>query len=129
MKLLVRYSIYSLCLFTACFLASCADARVGRNFQLSGVGRIEVGKTAKTEVLDIFGEPFTATEVTNWKCPRAHYGNEETVLIWRYRYESASLSGLLAKSMVKSMQVEFDAAGRVIDYDCNSTFPEDAAHK
>jgi hypothetical protein len=125
MKILVRYSIYSLFLFIACFMTSCGSAQVGRNFQPIGASRIEMGKTTKADVLEIFGEPFTVTEVTNWKCPRAHFGHEEAALIWRYRYESSSLFS----SSAKSMQVEFDAAGRVIDYDCHSTFPEDAAKK
>jgi outer membrane protein assembly factor BamE (lipoprotein component of BamABCDE complex) len=129
MKTLVRYSIYSHILFAVCFLTSCSNGQVGRNFQLSDVSRIEAGKTTKTEVLEFFGEPFTAIEVAKWKYSRVYFGDEDAVLIWRYRYESGSLIVFSAKSMVKSMQVEFDAAGRVMDYYCESTFPEDTAPK
>jgi outer membrane protein assembly factor BamE (lipoprotein component of BamABCDE complex) len=125
MKNLIRYSVYSLCLFSACFLTSCGSGQVGRNFQSSGVSQIEVGKTTKTEVLEFFGEPYTTIEVAKQKRTRVHFGDEETVLIWCYIYESGSLFG----SSGRDLKIEFDTGDRVVDYYYESTFSEDATAK
>jgi outer membrane protein assembly factor BamE (lipoprotein component of BamABCDE complex) len=107
----------------ALLLASCASANLGRDFSTEQIGSLRVGETTKAEVLQKFGAPLVSIVVADWKCRRVHFGDEQTTHIWRYLFGHGNLLG----SSGKSLQVEFDASGRVIDYVVDRSLAEAAA--
>lgn len=109
----------ALCLAT---LTSCVSYNAGTNFQMTGVRQLEVGTTTKVQVLQLFGPPIERIDAAQYKQRRVHFGDEETVLIWRYTYLSESLM----QAAVRFLQLEFDTSGRLVDLFYESDFSKDA---
>jgi outer membrane protein assembly factor BamE (lipoprotein component of BamABCDE complex) len=104
-------------------LASCASVNLGRDFSNEQAGSLRVGESTKAEVLQKFGSPVVSIVVADWKYRRFHFGDEKTTHIWRYLFGHSTLLG----SSGKSLQVEFDAAGKVTDYVADRSLAEAAA--
>lgn len=96
----------------ALLLTSCISANVGRDFSTDQISSLRIGETTKADVLQRFGSPFAPIVVADWKLRRIHFGDEQTTHIWRYLFGHGNLLGATGKSL----QVEFDASGRVTDY-------------
>ncbi len=89
-------------------LAGCLT--VGKEFPVESVSRLEIGKTTRQEVRELFGEP--------WRT-----GVEDGMRTWtygRYRYSA------FGDAQTRDLVVRFDGQGVVASYSFNSTFPEDA---
>jgi outer membrane protein assembly factor BamE (lipoprotein component of BamABCDE complex) len=103
----------SIPLALACLtLSACVTANIGQDFGTDKVCQMRAGESTQADVARLFGAPLGKIEIADWKIPRYHFGDESTVTIWRYLQASGSLGG----SSSKTLQVEFDAAGHVVDY-------------
>ena len=96
---------------------------VGEDFQLASVGRLRVGETTMDLARMELGIPLVEINVADWGKQRMHFGDEETVTIWRYNYAS----GTVGFARARFLQVDFDAAGKVSDYFYSSDFGDDEA--
>ena len=85
--------------FTGCMPA------VGQPFPVHQVRQLEIGKTTKTEVRQMFGEP--------WRT-----GLEDGFRTWTY--------GHYTMKHTRDLVVRFDKENRVKSYSFSSSFPEDA---
>jgi hypothetical protein len=92
-------------------LAALATAcmTVGEDFAVGHVSHIEVGKTTKNEVRQMFGEP--------WRT-----GLEDGDQTWTYGYYKYNLLGA---SQTRDLVVRYNDKGVVRSYSFNSTYPED----
>jgi hypothetical protein len=92
----------------ACLGVGCLN--VGYEFPVEPVRKIEIGKTMREDVRDMFGEPWrTGIE-----------DGERTWTYGRYRYS------LFGEAATRDLVVRFDARGVVTSYSFNSTHAEDA---
>ena len=123
MKLISRVADRVFILCVAAVLTSCVSVKLGRSFRGAGVRQLEVGTTTKAQVVQLFGPPYTHINAVGYRLLRVHFGDDDAVLIWRYLYGSGYWP-ITASGRV--LQVEFDAAGRLVDYYYDSRFAEDA---
>ncbi len=101
------------------FLTSCAS--IGRQFQLSNANQIIIGTSTRSDVRSILGNPYTEIDVTALKNKRMHFGDETATTMWLYIYADGSALGASSKSIA----VEFDANGRVVNYNFDSSYGDD----
>lgn len=91
----------------ALFLVSCAAFSTGRDFPSPTRDGIQVGKTAKSDLVKTFGEP---TQVG--------LDSGDTTWTWLYFRKGSP-------DLTKQLTVVFTAEGTVKSYVFNSSFPED----
>ena len=91
----------------ALLLAGCFS--VGRSFEVAPVRRLEIGRTTRAEVRQMFGEP--------WRT-----GLEDGQPTWTYGHYRYSLFG---DAKTRDLVVRFDSGGVVQSYTFNSTYAED----
>ena len=95
-------------LAAALFLGGCAS--LGREFPADRVPEIEIGRTTRSQITAMFGEP--------WRT-----GVEDGQLKWTYgRYRVSLFGGGAATDLA----VRFDGAGVVTSYSFNTTEPDAA---
>jgi outer membrane protein assembly factor BamE (lipoprotein component of BamABCDE complex) len=95
-------------LLIAMITAGCLSATFGREFPSPNAGGITVGKTDKTELRRVFGEPYqvgidSGDGTWRWFYGQRNWGTEKT----------------------KDLSVRFNGDGRVKTYSFTSNFPED----
>lgn len=96
-------------------LTSCMT--VGNKFTLAQVEKLQIGRTIMPEVRSLFGSPTREIHVATWTGrPGVHFGDETTATIWRYVHGSAQ---------ARSLQIDFDKEGKVVDYYYSSDFAVD----
>ena len=83
---------------------------VGRDFPVTGVAQLKLGTTTRSEVHDLFGDP--------WRV-----GVEDGQPTWTYALYRYSLFG---GAKTRDLLVRFDGRGVVRSYTFNSSDPEDA---
>jgi hypothetical protein len=98
-----RFGLMLMLIALTVILASCAT--VGRQFPTGDVQRIEIGKTTKQAVTDIFGPP--------WRI-----GLEDGVRTWTYGYYKYRLFG---DTTTYDLVVRFNNNGIVTSYSFNTT--------
>lgn len=83
-------------------LVGCATSSysVGRDFQVENVNKIVKGKTTGNDLIQMFGEPFTKTVLS------------ETEEKWLYTHSSGTAS---AQSYVFTMKVETTGRQKMLD--------------
>ncbi|MEY4387723.1 MAG: hypothetical protein RLY20_3006 [Verrucomicrobiota bacterium] len=96
----------------ALLLTSCVSVDVGRDYSVEHISSLRIGETTKAEVLQKLGSPLTSIIVADSKYRHVHFGDERTVHIWRY----ISIHGNMLGTKGKGLQIEFDSAGKVVDY-------------
>lgn len=93
------------CLFVALFAVLPGCATVGRDFPVTAVSSIEIGKTTQREILSIFGAP--------WRT-----GIEDGQTVWTYgSYHYALFSEKKARDLV----IRFDNRDVVASYTFSTT--------
>ena len=80
-------------------------ATIGRQFPVEMVPRLEIGKTTRTEVQQMFGTP--------WRT-----GLEDGKLTWTYGHYKYSMFG---RARTRDLVVRFDSQNVVVSYTFNST--------
>lgn len=98
-----------LALLLAATLLGAGCATVGREFPAASVGNIIIGKTDRTEIRRMFGEP--------WRT-----GVEDGKKTWTYAHYRYSLFG---PEQTRDLLIRFDDEGKVASYSFNTTYQED----
>jgi outer membrane protein assembly factor BamE (lipoprotein component of BamABCDE complex) len=88
-------------------LAGCVSA--GEKFDVAAVRRIEIGETNRTQVRQMFGDPWR-TGVDD---------GQKTWTFGHYRYS------LFSDAETRDLVIRFDDKGIVRSFTFNSTYPED----
>ena len=95
-------------LLVAMISAGCLSTNFGREFPSPKAGGITVGKTDKTELRRIFGEPYQV-------------GIDSGDATWRWFYGQRGWGS----EQTKDLSVRFNGDGRVKTYSFTSNFPDD----
>lgn len=90
-------------------LLSAGCAKVGRDFPVAPVTRIEIGETTREEIRTMFGQP--------WRT-----GIEDGQSTWTYANYRYSAFG---PEKTRDLLIRFDEDGKVSSYTFNSTYAED----
>jgi outer membrane protein assembly factor BamE (lipoprotein component of BamABCDE complex) len=88
-------------------LAACVSA--GDKFDVGAVRRLEIGETTRTEVRQMFGDP--------WRT-----GVDDGQKTWTYGHYRYSM---FSDAQTRDLVIRFDDKGIVRSYTFNSTYPED----
>lgn len=91
-------------------LLSGGCASIGREFPADRVPQIEIGRTTRTEIVEMFGDP--------WRT-----GVEDGQVKWTWGSYRVSLFG---GGRAKDLAIRFDERGVVTTYSFNTTEPEAA---
>jgi hypothetical protein len=91
----------------ACALVLSACMTVGREFATDKVGQIQIGKTTRDEIHQLFGEP--------WRT-----GLEDGRRTWTYGHYKYSLFG---PAQTRDLVIRFDPKGVVASYTFNAAPP------
>ncbi|PLX85408.1 MAG: hypothetical protein C0614_04405 [Desulfuromonas sp.] len=86
-------------------MSSCMT--IGWEFPVHNVARIEIGKTSRSDIHDMFGPP--------WRT-----GIEDGRKVWTYAHYKYGLSG---QTEARDLLVRFDDAGLVFSYTFSSSVP------
>ncbi|MFH1369493.1 MAG: hypothetical protein ABII64_10265 [Elusimicrobiota bacterium] len=90
-------------IFAVLLISGCAT--IGRNFEVSQVKNIQLGKTTQNEILSMFGTP--------WRT-----GIEDGKQTWTYgRYHY----GVFSETAAKDLVIRYDDLGIVVSYTYNTT--------
>ncbi|MDT8442258.1 MAG: outer membrane protein assembly factor BamE [Desulfuromonadales bacterium] len=103
-------STKSICRFLTillCLLLLTACMTVGREFPVAGVARIEIGKTTRGQIVDLFGTP--------WRT-----GIEDGKKVWTYAHYRYGITG---QHEARDLVVRFDDQGLVTSYSFSSSVP------
>lgn len=100
-----RPTRYLLIIATVLFMSSCMT--IGWEFPVHNVSRIEIGKTSRSEIHDLFGPP--------WRT-----GIENGRKVWTYGHYKYGLSG---QTEARDLLVRFDDEGLVVSYSFSSSVP------
>jgi outer membrane protein assembly factor BamE (lipoprotein component of BamABCDE complex) len=95
-------------LLVAMISAGCISTKFGREFPSPDLRAISVGKTDRTELLRVFGEPYQV-------------GIDSGDATWRWFFGQRSW----VSEQTKDLSVRFNGDGRVKSYSFSSNFPDD----
>ena len=104
----MRWSVVVPCLFVLTVLSGCISIKFGREFPSPDPKMIVAGKTDKTSLQRMFGEPYQVGLDSGDQTWRWFYGQRES---------GAEIS--------KDLNIRFNPDGTVKSYSFSSNFPED----
>jgi len=104
----MRWSVIVPCLLALTVLSGCVSIKFGREFPSPDPKRIVAGKTDKTSLQRMFGEPYQVGLDSGDQTWRWFYGQRES---------GAEIS--------KDLSIRFNPDGTVKSYSFSSNFPED----
>lgn len=102
-----KTAVYRVLAIFLCVLLLSACMTIGREFPVNLVARIEIGKTTRGQIVEMFGTP--------WRT-----GIEDGKKVWtyaQYRY------GITGQSEARDLVVRFDDQGLVTSYAFSSSVP------
>ena len=104
----MRWSVIVPCLLALTVLSACISIKFGREFPSPDPKMIVAGKTDKTSLQRMFGEPYQVGLDSGDQTWRWFYGQRES---------GAEIS--------KDLSIRFNPEGTVKSYSFSSNFPED----
>ncbi len=104
----MRWSVVVPCLLALSVLSGCISIKFGREFPSPDPKMIVAGKTDKTSLQRMFGEPYQV-------------GLDSGDQTWRWFYGQRDSGGEISKDL----SIRFNPDGTVKSYSFSSNFPED----